>query len=64
MQFKKMASLIDEAKAAGEGEFDADALLERFDVWLRDAELGDITDEEHDALFGAFWKGFAKAASW
>jgi hypothetical protein len=63
MKYAQMIDLIDQAAQAGESEFDADALLERFHVWLRGESLGEITDEEHDALFDAFWKGFAKASA-
>ena len=60
MQYAKMVDLLQEAELAGEQqtEYVNERLADAFDIWLSDQDLGEITDEEEDALHRAFEKGF------
>ena len=60
MQYAAMVDLIEEAERAGEArtEFVNERLSDAFDIWLADQDLGEITEEEEDALRRAFEKGF------
>ena len=60
MQYAKMIDLIQEAEIAGEArtEFVNERLADAFDIWLAEQDLGEITEEEQDALRRAFEKGF------
>jgi hypothetical protein len=60
VQYAKMIDLIEAAERAGEQqtEFVNERLADAFDIWLSDQDLGEITEEEEDALRRAFEKGF------
>ena len=60
MQYAKMIDLIKEAEIAGEArtEFVNERLADAFDIWLAEQDLGEITEDEQDALRRAFEKGF------
>jgi regulator of replication initiation timing len=60
VQYAKMIDLIEAAEVAGEQqtEFVNEKLADAFDIWLSDQDLGEITEEEEDALRRAFEKGF------
>ena len=60
MQYATMVDLLQEAEIAGEQqtEFVNERLADAFDIWLSDQDLGEITEEEEDALRRAFEKGF------
>ena len=60
MQYAAMVDLIKEAEIAGEArtEFVNERLTDAFDIWLSEQDLGEITEEEEDALRRAFEKGF------
>ena len=60
MQYAAMVDLIEEAERAGEArtEFVNERLADAFDIWLAEQDLGEITEEEEDALRRAFEKGF------
>jgi hypothetical protein len=60
MQYATMVDLLQEAERAGEArtEFVNERLADAFDIWLSDQDLGEITEEEEDALRRAFEKGF------
>ncbi len=61
MQYAKMIDLIEKAKQAGGSETTAwiiDMLLDSFHDWANVQEIGELTDEEHDAMFNAFCEGF------
>ena len=60
VQYAKMIDLIEDAEIAGEAqtEFVNDKLAEAFETWLSDQDLGEITEEEQNALRRAFEKGF------
>jgi hypothetical protein len=55
-----MVDLLQEAERAGETqtEFVNERLADAFDIWLSEQDLGEITEEETDALRRAFEKGF------
>ena len=59
MQYAAMVDLIEEAERAGEArtEFVNERLADAFDIWLSEQDLGEITEEEEDALRRAFEKG-------
>ena len=60
MQYAKMVDLTEAAEIAGEREtaFVNERLSDAFDIWLSAQDLGEITEEEEDALRRAFEKGF------
>jgi hypothetical protein len=60
MQYAKMIDLIEAAERAGEiqTEYVNERLADAFDIWLSEQALGEITEEEEDALREAFEKGF------
>jgi hypothetical protein len=60
MQYAKMIDLLQEAERAGEQrtEFVNERLADAFEIWLAEQELGEITEEEEEALRKAFEKGF------
>jgi hypothetical protein len=60
MQYAKMIDLLEKAERAGETqtEFVNDRLTDAFEIWLSEQDLGEITEEEQDALRRAFEKGF------
>ena len=60
MQYAAMVDLIEEAERAGEARtaFVNERLSDAFDIWLSEQDLGEITEEEEDALRRAFEKGF------
>ena len=60
MQYAAMVDLLQEAERAGEArtEFVNERLADAFDIWLSEQDLGEITEEEEDALRRAFEKGF------
>jgi hypothetical protein len=60
MQYATMVDLLREAEIAGEREteFVNERLADAFDIWLAEQDLGEITEEEEDALRRAFEKGF------
>ena len=67
VQYATMVDLLQEAEIAGEArtEFVNERLSEAFDSWLAEQDLpagrqglGEITEEEEDALRRAFEKGF------
>ena len=60
MQYAAMVDLLQEAERAGEArtEFVNERLADAFDLWLAEQDLGEITEEEEDALRRAFEKGF------
>lgn len=60
MPYAKMVDLLQEAERAGEEqtEFVNERLADAFDIWLSEQGLGEITEEEEDALRRAFEKGF------
>ena len=55
-----MIDLIEEAERAGEARtaFVNERLSDAFAIWLAEQDLGEITEEEQDALRLAFEKGF------
>jgi hypothetical protein len=60
MQYAKMIGLIEQVKIAGEREteFVNQQLADAFESWIDKQSLGEITEEEEDALHVAFEKGF------
>jgi hypothetical protein len=60
VQYAKMIDLLQEAEIAGEARtaFVNERLADAFDIWLAEEDLGEITEEEEDALRRAFEKGF------
>jgi hypothetical protein len=60
VQYAKMIDLLQEAEHAGEiqTEYVNERLADAFDIWLSEQNLGEITEEEEDALRQAFEKGF------
>ena len=60
VRYATMIDLIKEAEIAGEArtEFVNERLADAFDIWLSEQDLGEITEEEEDALRRAFEKGF------
>ena len=60
MQYATMVDLLQEAERAGEQQtaFVNERLADAFDMWLAEQDLGEITEEEEDALRRAFEKGF------
>jgi hypothetical protein len=60
VQYAAMIDLLQEAERAGEKqtEFVNERLSEAFELWLAEQDLGEITEEEEDALRRAFEKGF------
>jgi hypothetical protein len=60
VQYATMVDLLREAEIAGEArtEFVNERLADAFDIWLSEQDLGEITEEEEDALRRAFEKGF------
>ncbi len=61
MQYATMVDLIDEARKAGASELTGYAneiLSEIFRGWLADQHLGELTEEEEDALTVAFEEGY------
>ena len=56
-----MVDLLQEAELAGERETEGvnQQLADAFDNWLFEQDLGEITEEEEDALRRAFEKGFS-----
>jgi predicted DNA binding protein len=60
MQYAKMIDLLKDAELAGEREteFVNERLADAFDLWLDEQHLGEITEEEEEALRKAFEKGF------
>jgi predicted DNA binding protein len=60
MQYAAMVDLLAAAKQAGEKrtEHVNEALALAFDAWLDEQELGELTDEEYDALRLAFEEGY------
>jgi hypothetical protein len=56
MQYAKMVDLLQEAERAGSER--SIWLTEAFERWLRQKNLGEITEEEEEALRKAFIKGF------
>jgi hypothetical protein len=61
VQYATMVDLLQEAERAGEQQtaFVNERLADAFDIWLSGQDLGEITEEEEDALRRAFEKGFA-----
>ena len=55
-----MIDLLAEAERAGEARtaFVNERLSDAFAIWLAEQDLGEITEEEEDALRLAFEKGF------
>ena len=60
VQYATMVDLLREAERAGEQQtaFVRERLADAFDIWLADQNLGEITEEEEDALRRAFEQGF------
>src|SRR2546427_758611 len=60
VQYAKMVALIEDAELAGEREteFVNDQLADAFESWINQLDLGEITEEEEDALRLDFEKGF------
>ena len=60
MQYAKMIDLIETAERAGEiqTEYVNERLADAFEFWVSEQDLGEITEEEEDALRRAFEKGF------
>jgi hypothetical protein len=60
VQYATMVDLLREAEIAGEArtEFVNERLADAYDIWLSEQDLGEITEEEEDALRRAFEKGF------
>jgi hypothetical protein len=60
VQYGTMVDLLREAERAGEArtEFVNERLADAFDIWLSGEDLGEVTEEEEDALRRAFEKGF------
>jgi hypothetical protein len=60
VQYATMVDLLQEAERAGEQQtaFVNERLADAFDIWLSGQDLGEITEEEEDALRRAFEKGF------
>ena len=60
MRYATMVDLLREAERAGERETEGvnAQLAAAFENWLAGQNLGEITEEEEDALRGAFEQGF------
>jgi hypothetical protein len=60
VQYATMVDLLREAERAGEQQtaYVNERLADAFDLWLSGQDLGEITEEEEDAIRGAFEKGF------
>jgi hypothetical protein len=61
VQYATMVDLLQEAERAGEAQktaFVNEGLADAFDIWLSGHGLGEITEEEEDAIHRAFEKGF------
>jgi len=60
MQYSKMIDLIEQAKARGEEEEQANEVLrDSFEQWLYEQPFnGKLNDEEEQALWEAFQEGF------
>jgi hypothetical protein len=60
VQYATMGDLLQEAERAGEQQtaFVNERLADAFDIWLSEQDLGEITEEEENALRRAFEKGF------
>ena len=60
MQYATMVDLLQEAERAGKEQHTAfvnECLAQAFDIWLSGHALGEITEEEEDAIRRAYEKG-------